>query len=127
MAHISAKVQLTKLEHVITKTKQGNDVIIIPIKQNHLYMSEKGNVFLDMFMYENPDDSKGKEFGDYTINQSLSKEVNEAMKKGNEGKDKKDMKYAPTLGNGKFIGVQEAPANVQESFETADGGDDMPF
>lgn len=126
MPHITGKLNLTKLQHVVSKTKKGNDVIIIPVDANHLYKSDKGNIFLDIFMWENEENSKAKEFGDFSIKQSLPKDVQEKMKADNEGKDKADKVYAPSLGNANYVGVRsnEVEVNEEPNFDIAD---DLPF
>ncbi len=78
------------LQHVVEKrkTKSGEeiDVITIPIKNNRLFLSEKGNVFLDLIGFEvAPEKRKGDDT--HLVKQSLNKADSEKMsedeKKGN--------------------------------------------
>jgi len=49
MANLTSKINLSKLIHALQENaKTGETMIIIPIKANHLFLSEKNNVFLDI-------------------------------------------------------------------------------
>lgn len=122
---ITGKVNLAALNHAVMPIPSKNggkvDCIVIPIKENDLFKSDMGNVYLDFTAWEIPEN---KRRGDDThiINQSLPKEKREALKKEN--------KYAPTLGNmrdwdsGSGGGEQEPETNTDFS---APEGNDLPF
>lgn len=117
MANISGKINLTKLKHVVSKSKQGNDIIIIPVKANHLFMSEKGNIFLDITLWENDKDKQ--EYGEFSIQQSWPKEARE------EGRKQDPPIHQPYVGNADKIGVKtETDVTTVENYEVKD---DLPF
>lgn len=123
MSNGRGKINLTALEHAIVSSKVNKDekILCIPIKKNNLFLSEKGNVYLDIIYNEikNPrDDSKDT----HIVNQSVPKEVREALKANGQ--------YPPTLGNLQHwdgSGQHGEPApNVVETPPTATT-DDLPF
>jgi len=121
MGYMTGKINLTKLDFVTIQKKKNKageemDCLVIPIKMNNLFYSEKKNVFLDLNIRENKEDKK-EQFGDYQISQSVGKEKYNEMKK--------EKKYPPSLGR---IDVKEpAAANEQEPTIQPEGDDDLPF
>lgn len=120
MARISTKINLRQLKSIVKpmKRKDGSmvDCLVIPIKPNQLYQSEKA-VYLDLIGFEfqnNIDDSKDT----HLVKQSLPKEVFEKM----TDEDKKKM---PILGNHIVWGRQEP--EPQTADVTDDSPDDLPF
>lgn len=124
MSNGRGKINLTALKCAIVKSKINKDeeILCIPIKENHLFKSEKGNVYLDIIYNEiknKRDDSQDT----HIVNQSVPKEVREALAA------QTPKKYPATLGNLQHWdgGSHSEPApNVQE---VPDGGttDDLPF
>jgi ribosome-binding ATPase YchF (GTP1/OBG family) len=125
MAHIKGKINLSKMVHVISKTAKGTECIVIPIKENDLFKSEKGNVFMDLVLWEQKEDKR--EYGQFKIAQSYSEKKQAEIDALNKGKEKKEMIYPPTLGNADFIGVKnnEVESPIVDDFTAS--GDNMPF
>jgi hypothetical protein len=79
------KINLATLRHkIVTFDKKGSkekiECIVIPIKDNHLFKSEKGNVFADLVIFKMKEPQKDKDGATtqtHLIKQSLSKEVRE--------------------------------------------------
>lgn len=139
---ITGKLNLSKLEHVVREfpMKDGSrqECIVIPIKKNSLYKSEKGNVFLDIYASEIPEEKRKiitvkskdgtKEWERYEsthiANQSLPEDVREKLKAAGG--------YAPTLGNLTDSNLQlqsggAESANVSQDFASVGPGEDLPF
>lgn len=117
---IKGKINLAAFTHAVMdiKKKDGSTTkaIIIPIDDNNLFLSEKGNVFFDFYANEI---AVEKRKGDYShlINQSISKEKREALKA--------ESKYPPTLGNLTAESYEQAQTAVND-FEAPTAAD-MPF
>jgi hypothetical protein len=118
---ISGKLNLSMLQHVITEKNSGKTpgkkikCIIIPIEENDLYLSEKGNVFLDIIAF----DSVNEEYKQtHAVKQSFPKDKY----------TKDEMKEKPFLGslNTKIGGGGEPKPNSPAS-GTTDENDDLPF
>lgn len=139
---ITGKLNLAKLEHVIREfpMKDGSkqECIVIPIKKNSLYRTDKGNVFLDIYANEIPPEKRKvitvkskdgtKEYDRYEsthiANQSLPEDVREKLKAAGQ--------YAPTLGNLTDSNLQlqsgsSESANVSDDFAAMPEGDGLPF
>tara|TARA_R110001632_G_scaffold9494_1_gene36458 strand:- start:1546 stop:1890 length:345 start_codon:yes stop_codon:yes gene_type:complete len=52
MAMIGGKLNLTAFKHAIKKGKSGQECLVIPIDDNNLFKSTKGNVYLDIIAFE---------------------------------------------------------------------------
>jgi hypothetical protein len=92
--NFSIKVDLTSLVGAQVQTAQdGTQALIIPIKANDLFYSQKGRVYLDLLAWEN---KNGADQYGYThrIQQSLSKERRAMLPAGT---------YPPTLGSAKVL------------------------
>jgi hypothetical protein len=114
MSTITAKINLTKLDRVaLTKGKDGQDLLVIDIAASHLYKSDKDNVFLDLFLFENND----KKYSEFSIKQSVPKDVREYEKSNNIQRS--------FLGNADYFtpGGEQAP----ETKQAEDIADDLPF
>lgn len=118
---IVGKINLAKLTHVITKKKNkaGDEIegIFIPIEMNHLFKSDKGNVFLDMVAF----DAVNEEYKQtHAIKQSLPKEIYEAMSED-------ERKATPFIGhlNANLGGGEGQPNTMNDDFEEDDL--DLPF
>ncbi len=123
---ITGKINLAGLEHAIlpmkSKTGEAIDCIVIPIKKNNLFKSEKGNVYLDFAAFDvAPEKRKGDDT--HIITQSFDKAKREAMKAANE--------RSPILGNLRASEyASETTPNTSTEFTSADmpdGADDLPF
>lgn len=118
MSSISAKINLTTLKSVITtrKGKSGEiEGIFIPIKENNLFKSDKGNVYLDLNAFEL---KEKKEDGDtHLIKQSLPKDVYQSL-------SDEEKKALPIIGNLKVWGG--ASSNETET-TFIDEDSDLPF
>ena len=122
---ITGKINLAQLIHGIKKVKTANgeeDCLIIPIKQNKLFSTEKGNVYLDFAAFEiAPEKRKGEDT--HLVVQSFDKETREANKAANI--------QSPILGNMRASDhAAEAAPQIAPEFTNADfaeGGEDLPF
>ena len=123
---IKLKLNLTKLTHVVMKKKGKNgevEGIFIPIKQNHLFKSEKtGSVYFDLvaFPIKKPTDDQT-----HLVKQSFNKEQRAEI-----GEEK--LKELPILGglnNMESGGGQrdEAPTGNPEPDKTFSEDEDLPF
>lgn len=121
-SNLSTKINLATLVHVRMKMKgkDGNmvDGIFIPLKKNHLFISEKGGLYLDLnhFPIKNPAEGQTDT---HLVKQSLPKEVLEAM-------TDEQKKALPILGNTRewgSVGRQE----VAVSNESFSPDETLPF
>ncbi len=122
---LAIKLTLSNLNHVVRKIKGKNgdvECLVIPIKNNRLFKSEKGNVYLDLIAFETESD-----YGSHIIKQSLSKEERENM----TDDQKKSM---PILGNIKTLSNEPDPKVDDDLLPESDiqgrdvkNDDDLPF
>lgn len=123
-----AKINLAALpSHKIIKVNVGGeqvDAILLPIKKNSMFLSEKGNVFIDLVLFENKEPMKDKDgaiIQTHMIKQSFPKDVREKM--SNEEKMNQ-----PIIGSACILGAferQEKPA--EPDADIAPTEDDLPF
>jgi len=122
MSNISGKLNLASLQHVIEKrkTKSGDmiDVITLPIKNNNLFLSEKGNVFFDLIAFEVAPDKRKNE-DTHLVKQSLDKAVMDKM-------TEEQKKAMPIIGNLKVWGQSE-PTPSAPAADIPESTDDLPF
>lgn len=121
MGHITGKINLAMLEHVIQmkKGKTGEvECLVIPIKINNLYRSDKGNVFLDLICFDSP---KPEFKQTHAIKQSLSKEVRDKMSE----EEQKNMPFLGSLDTN-FGGGGAEPKDANKGI-TMQNEDDVPF
>lgn len=126
------KINLAALNHKLaTFSKKGSnekiECIVIPIKDNHLYKSDKGNVFVDLVAFKLKEPQKDKDGAvtqTHIIKQSLPKDVRSAMSED-------DKKNQPILGG---MAIYEGTGGLQEERkaqpDNSIGGDDdedLPF
>jgi len=121
MGNISGSLNLAKLVHAIRKSPKGVSYIAIPIEANHLILTEKGNVFINISCNEHMNE---KDKQTHIVSQSLPKEVYETLKAKKE--------YAPTLGNlcdwDKLSGGGSGEGHPNSSVaDIPEGDDDLPF
>lgn len=100
------------------------ECIVIPIKKNHLFRSEKGNVYMDIVMFSQKEPMKDKDgaiIQTHLVKQSLPKEVREAM-------TKEEQMAQPIIGSLCIIGagMQQERVAVQDT-SIPDTDDDLPF
>ena len=120
MSNISGKINLAALKHARIKTKKGADAIVIPIAENHLFASEKGNVYLDLQAWELKE-KKSDSKDTHLVKQSLPKDIFDKMSE----EQKKGM---PIIGN--LIDWGAGGHGEPEPQNMADGvvdEDDLPF
>jgi len=122
---ITGKLNLAQLEHQIVPSKDGKeDYLVIPIKKNNLFKSEKGNVYLDFAAFE-VSEAKRKDENTHIIVQSFDKAKREAMKAANE--------QSPILGNMKvseYAGESTPNTSTEftaEDFKSSEGNGDLPW
>lgn len=128
MGRISGNIALTQFKHVIEKRKntKGEQItcLVIPLEQNDLTLTEKGNVYVNWVAWDRKTVSQVE--GDkstHLINQQLPKEKAEAMKA--------QKIYPPTLGNlTNWADVPQTGAPGEPAPNTVDmtaNPDDLPF
>jgi hypothetical protein len=118
---ISGKLNLSMLHHVITEKNSGKTpgkkikCIIIPIEENDLYLSDKGNVFLDIIAFDSVKEDYQQT---HTVKQSFK-----------EGKYTKEERFEkPFLGNlNANMGGGGEPKPNSPASGTTDENDDLPF
>ena len=116
---IGGKINLSKLTSVLTtrKGKDGKEVegIFIPIEHNHLFKSDKGNVYLDLIAFE----IKNQQYDDtHVVKQSLPKEVREGM-------TEEEKNNQPILGG--LNTNLSSGGSSEETQEAVGEDDDLPF
>ena len=128
MSNIRGKITLTKLKSVVRKMKnkkgESIDCLIIPIKENDLFYSKKGSVFLDIIAFPN---DKFPEFT-HSVKQSMPSDKYKAM-------TAEEKLAVPFLGNLEVMkptaeGVtksEELPDIKETTTEDAHNEDDLPF
>lgn len=116
---ITGKLNLAALTHVKFKSDKGADCILIPIKENNLFFSEKGAVYIDIIAF---DMKEPKDYATHIVKQSFSKEVRETMTESEKNNQ-------PILGNLKTLsGISEASNDVGEGkIFDAESKDGLPF
>lgn len=99
--------------------------LVIPIKENHLFMSEKGNIYMDIVAFERKEPMKDKDGAivqTHLVKQSLPKEVRDKMT--DEQKRNQPIIGSLTILGGTFTEKQAIP---DDSIDTGVDGDDLPF
>jgi len=121
---ISGRINLAKFKHVLTKKKnkagEEVDCIVIPIDMNELFMSDSGNVFLDIVAF---DSDKPEYKQTHAVKQSIPKEKRDSM-------SEEEKNSYPFIGhlNSKY-GLEAAPNVIpkEDGFESDDDEDGLPF
>ena len=114
---ITGKINLTALEHKKVTSKEGTECLVIPIKNNNLFFSEKTKtVYMDFILKPIPEE-KRKGDDHYFVSQSVSTEIYKKMKE--------DGKYPPSLGYARDWERQETNNETQDNIDV--GADDLPF
>lgn len=121
---ITQKINLTALKHGLVKGKtEGETLLVIPIVQNKLFLSEKRNVFLDIVGFEYSPKDPEKDKNTHLLKQSFSKD--ELAKMTDDEK-----KALPILGNARVSGAgqrEEPTPNSVTPNVVADAVNDLPF
>lgn len=121
---ITLKLNLTSLKHELVKGKEeGETLLVIPVKANKLFLSEKKNVYLDVVGFEFTDKSDKQRKDTHLLKQSFKKEELEAM-------TEEQRKALPIIGNARVAGSGshgEPTPNSVTSGEVADAVGDLPF
>jgi hypothetical protein len=117
---VSIKINLAQLKHALMTTPKGTKCIVIPIDENSLFESEKGNVYLDLIAFKL---KEAEEDRTHLIKQSFSKEVRDKMT------EEEKMKQS-IIGNLKIWDevsrkIEPEPNRKQEKI--ADSVNELPF
>lgn len=117
--NISSRINLAALKHTFTKRKlqSGEEVecLVIPIDLNHLFKSEKGNVYLNTIGF---DVKTPTDHSTHIIKQSFKKEFLDSLTE--------DQKNAfPILGN--HLAYGSVPNENRVEMEAVEQDDDLPF
>jgi hypothetical protein len=119
---ITLKLNFRQLKHSMMKTPKGNEVLVIPIKDNFLYQGEKG-IYLDIVGFEF-EDKTDKQYKDtHILKQSFKKEYLESL-----SEDEK--RAIPIIGTARISGSQphgEPEPKDMGGGKIADGLNDLPF
>lgn len=124
------KLNLATFKHkVATFEKKGSkekiECIVIPIKENHLFKSEKGNIFVDLVIFDMKEPQKDKDGAvtqTHLVKQSLPKEVREKQTEA----EKREQPIIGSLNMFISTGYVEKEA-VEDSSIGDTGDDDLPF
>lgn len=119
----SGKINLAKLKKAKLINIKGNSAtklcVVIPVEDNHLFVSEKGGVFLDLVAHEVDPSQYGNT---HILTQNFPKEVYEKM-------NDEERKNQPILGSLKEL--PDSAAKAAETAPTVEGStvtdDDLPF
>ena len=124
MSNQAINLKLTALKSAgkarLTNPKgEAVDCLIIPIKDNHLYESERGDIYLTLTAWENERLKDGKT---HLIKQSFNKEARERM-------SEEEKKSIPILGDMKPIGQEkrEMPTYSVGQPAASHNDGDLPF
>lgn len=121
---LKIKLNLSQLTHAIRPGKaEGEQIIYLPIKQNQLFISDKGNVYLDLVGFHFTDKSEAG--NTHVIKQSFPKEYMEKL-------TEEQKKALPIIGNAKYTpGTKPADTKPEQTQPTGGnaqhGADDLPF
>ena len=120
---IKIKLNLSQLTHAIRPGKaEGEQILYIPVKANKLFISDKGNVYLDLVGFHFTD--KTEAGNTHIIKQSFSKEYMDSL-------TDEQKKALPIIGNAKYTpGTKTSDTKPEQSAPTGgDGSDseDLPF
>lgn len=118
MSNFTTKLNLAGLKHSrkLLKGESGQiDCLIIPIKENQLFIGEKG-LYLDLQHHEIKNPVEGQT-DSHLVKQSLPKEVYDKMSDD-------ERRAMPILGNSKTWTPQ---SNEAQLAEPQDEDDDLPF
>lgn len=103
-------VRLTALEGIgittLNNGKENMECLVIPMKQNYLSQTERGDIYLNLIAWGSDKLKDGKT---HLIKQSLPKEVREKM-------SKEEMSNLPILGDMKPM--EDAPAKPMVAYTT---------
>ncbi len=126
MSNIRGKLNLAELKSVIRKIKNKKgepiDCLIIPIKENGLFHSTKGAIYLDIIAFEN---DKIPEYT-HSIKQSIPSDKFKVM-------TTEEKRAMPFLGNLELMkptsdgAVQSSELPKDNTITETDGSDDLPF
>lgn len=117
MSTITGKLNLAVLEGTaIIQGKLAQPLLVIDINKANLFKSEKGAIYLDIIAFENAN----KQYSDYSIKQSLPKEITE--------REKAEDKQRPFLGNMSYMIPKEITAPTMSFNEAGiEQSSDLPF
>jgi hypothetical protein len=120
MDNVSMKIMLTALEcAMVDSPTTGKKLLVIPIEENSLYLSEKGNVYLDLIAFPVKTATKDQT---HVIKQSRPKDIREKM-------SEEEKKNQPIVGNLKVWteggSHEEAAPNV--SADASEAAKKLPF
>jgi len=116
MGNITGKLNLAVLEGTaIIQGKKGQPLLVIDINKANLFKSDKGAIYLDIIAFENAN----KQYNDYSVKQSLSREITE--------REKAENKQRPFLGNMSHMMPKEVTAPEMTVNEVGIEQNDLPF
>ena len=122
MGNISIKLNLAQFKSALMTTPKGEECIVLPLKGNDFFKSEKGNIFVDIIGFEiqnKKTDSKDT----HLLKQSLSKEKYDSM-------TDEQRRAMPIVGNAIVWDMQSGysePEPNMQSKDIANSVNDLPF
>jgi hypothetical protein len=139
---ISGEIELTNLQCAVMPSKKDPDEIIIciPVKLNNLafhksksattgeLVEDRSRIKLPFHCW--PLKEENRKYSTHSIKQKWPKELEEKVKLENEGKDKADKVYAPSLGYASIIerGMGQSAQPSAAAQTIAQGcEDELPF
>jgi hypothetical protein len=138
---IGGEIELTNLQFAVMPSKKTPDEIIlcIPVKLNNLAFhkskNQDGELVVDRSRIKLPFQcwplkEEQRKYSTHSIKQKWPKELEEKVKAENEGKDKADKIYAPSLGYASIIergmGQSAQPSEAAKTM-AQDFEDELPF
>lgn len=101
------------------------EALVLPIKKNHLFLSEKGNIYMDLVMFKRKEpmrNAEGRVDQTHIIKQSLPEDVRKKMTDD-------EKKNQPIIGSANIYdgGHAEAAAPEQDTSFRGEVDDDLPF
>ena len=118
MANLSTKLNIAGLKHSrkLMKGQSGEiDCLIIPIKENNLFIGEKG-LYLDLAHHEIKNPAKDQT-DSHLVKQNLPKEIYEAM-------SDEERRAMPVLGNSR---IWEFNSNEPKLEEQTPEDEELPY
>jgi hypothetical protein len=120
MSNISTNINLTALTHTVRKFKNKAgaevDCLVIPIEANHLFVGEKGSVYLNTNGYSV---RESKVSATHIVKQAFKKEFYDSL-------TDEEKKAFPIIGNHLVYGSNIA-VNAVEMENVSGTDEDLPF
>ena len=117
----SGSIALTKLKHVVRKSKKGAKIIVIPVEENYLVEGKDNAFYMPVRVITKAEEDQYGQHG--FVSQSVDSKVYNAASE----EEKEEFKKLPILGNIKDFsgGGNDSSGAADNEIEASD--DDLPF